>query len=141
MKKISAFILIAAAAMFVSTGVFAGSLTERDIPGAYEDKYDTVGWEDLTIGSSSDDTFTATGDEIILLKNTTSTDSQVTIVSVSDNLGRKNDLTDTVPSNNAVMVGPMEREGWEDSSGNITISTDGNWVSAGDIQAAIIRLQ
>lgn len=113
----------------------ASQFTIKDIPDAYDDQYDTPGFE---AASSGGDTFTVTGNEIVLIENTSAGDSIVSMNSEADNLGRTNDLDDTVPANSIVIVGPMKREGWEDSAGVIDFDyPDGN----SDIQIAIMRLK
>lgn len=133
-RKWAAVLLAAFCLTLVGGPAWAAQLTVKDIPGAYDDQMDTPGFESASAGG---DSFTVTGEEYILLKNDDSVDTQVTINSVADDLGRKNDLTDTVPASGGItIVGPMKREGWEQGDGTIKITyPDG----PGQISVAILR--
>ena len=134
MRNFFKFTAILLALLLVASVGQAKQLTVKDIPGAYEDKLDTPGFE-AAVGP---DTFVSTGKEIILFQNNSASDSQVTVVSVPGPLGRTNDITDTVPANGEAMVGPMQRQGWRNGNGNIEINYPDGTAS---IQVAIIKLK
>lgn len=127
--------VVLALCLVLVAGVAQGKqLTVKDLPGAYDDQLDTPGFE----SAGGPDTFALTGKEIVVFENTSASDSQVTLVSVADDLGRKQDLTDTVPANGIAVVGPMQRKGWRNGNGNLELNyPDGT----ANINVAVIRLK
>jgi hypothetical protein len=133
-KKFFKFMVTVLCLVLLAGTVGAAELTVKDIPGAYDDVYDTPGFEAAT----GPDTFPLTGKEIVIIKNTSGSDSLVTLVSVPDDLGRTNDLSDTVPAGEQVIVGPMQRKGWRSAAGNLEINyPDGT----SGIEVAVVRLK
>lgn len=132
-RKLAALLLGVCLVVALAAPAAANQLTVKTMSGAYDDALDTAGFESAENGG---DSFTVTGKEWIVFRNTSGSDSEVTVNSVADRLGRKNDLTDTVPANDIAMVGPMKREGWEQSNGTILITYPDGVTS---IEVAIIR--
>lgn len=130
------FGVVLVALLFIATGGFAAEINVVKSPGAYDYNLKDVTFQDLSAGGS--DTYSSTGEEFILFRNTTATDSQVRVVSVDDDFGRSKDLVDTAPANATVVVGPMNRKGWRNSNGNVEIQAEDE-ISAGDIKVAVFR--
>ncbi len=111
-------------------------LTVTSSTGPTADNLDDLTW---TAASGSGDKFTHTGKEILLVRNNSGTDQTVTINSVEDDLGRKEDITsETIPGDNRDTVSVIEltqREGWTDANGEVTVSA-----STTDIEYAILKL-
>lgn len=75
---------------------------------------------------SNGNKFTITGDEVIHARNTDTTSNNVILKSVKDDLGRKGDVTLSVSASSFVVKGPMARDGWENSSGEMDVSANSN---------------
>lgn len=113
------------------------SLTPDEISGPYQQSGTDLTWTagDATNGNS----YTCTGREMVLARNTDTSTHTVTIKAVDDPYGRSVDASETLAATgNAgdyTAFGPLPRIGWQQSDGAVYID-----VASSNVELAIVRL-
>ena len=110
------------------------ALTPQTIPTGYDQTLDALTFAALSAGE--DDTFVATGREILIFRNDDgAAPVVVTITSTADPQGRTGDTTLSVPDGEYAVSQLFPRVGWAAAAGTIAIvCTDA------DLKIAILRI-
>jgi len=109
------------------------ALTPQTLPTAYDMTLDALTFAALSAGE--DDTFTATGKEILVFRNDGAGAITVTVTSVADPQGRTGDTTLELAASTYAISQLFPTVGWKNSSGNIEIVC-----SDADMKVAVLRL-
>ncbi len=107
-------------------------LTKTTKPGGYS------GTGTLLTMTAADTTnqnsFKATGQDLVVARNTDTADHTVTIESSNDRYGRQENIsTYSVPAGETHIFGPFPLHGWQQSDGHIYLEADSNTVEFGII--------
>lgn len=108
-------------------------LTPIDAPDPY-----ATAPADLTFtggDASEGNQFTATGRELLVVRNDDSGGQAVTVQSVADPYNRTGDQTQSVPAGAYRIFGPFPTLGWQQSDGKVYVD-----VGSTNVQLAVVRL-
>lgn len=102
-------------------------LTKTNAPGAYSHTGQKLTKEGADI--SNQNSFKATGREIVVAHNTDSAGHTVTINSVADPYNRTEDISSySIPAGEIHIFGPFQNTGWIQSDGYIYLEADDSTV-------------
>jgi len=110
------------------------TLTPIVLPGPWSTSAQEITWTNAD--TTNNNQFQATGQEILLVRNTGATAASFTVLSVPDSpYGRIGHLTHSVPAGGIVVTQLFDLVGWAQPDGYIYV--DG----AADLQFAVLRIQ
>ena len=103
--------------------------------GAYAGAMSTFAFTDLGTTSTDGHQFKVTGAELLLIRNISGGAQNINIDSVDDDLGRSEDIVDSIPANGFAVIGPMKLEGWKQTDGNIYLDS-----TSTALKAAVVKV-
>ena len=107
-------------------------LTMTKAPGAYASALTAVTM--TAAGTSNQNSFIATNNDLIIVWNDSATPYTVTITSQASDKGRIGHITDQAIAADVILIlGPMKAAGWADSGGLINVSANNAAVKFGII--------
>ncbi len=109
------------------------ALTPQTIPTGYDQTLDALTFAALAAGA--DDTFIATGREILIFRNDDASPVSVTITSTVDPQGRTGDTTLSITNGTYAVSQLVPRVGWAAAAGTIAIVCDN-----ASVFVAVLRL-